>query len=140
MRSSAILLIPALIPLICVIHTSVTQSSYDLLTCHQKRQVDFIIHEGNLHFTSYQKVKGDNAIDFNLTENWQKRASIYPALFLGDAPAFQIFPAGRNTPVVPGGNIISAQIPVWIISILLAIPFLVYILRRKGIYPVREKK
>ncbi|MDF1811855.1 MAG: hypothetical protein P1V20_06560 [Verrucomicrobiales bacterium] len=127
MKSSfAILLIPALIPILCAFHTAVVKTSYDLQSNYNKRQIDVVLRNGNLQLTSFRHTDSFDTFKFRLTPDWDQAAPVHLLSLLGSPPALQLIETGPNTVALPGTKIIIAQLPVWMISVILLIPAVVF--------------
>ncbi|MDF1754883.1 MAG: hypothetical protein P1U89_19000 [Verrucomicrobiales bacterium] len=128
----AILLIPPLIPTLCVIHTVFSQTSYEIQTCYNNRQTDFVVAEGDLFVITYLETRGVSKINFYHRDywgNWNNTAQPHFRLLFGSRPDFDIIPATPNTAAQPGSRIFSIRFPMWLISSLLLIPFFHYSLK-----------
>jgi len=125
----AILLLPALVPMLAAVKTALSRGSYALQTCISKRECDFVVEEGDLSFVTFQSTDGKNRFDF-ATDYYKKTSSVTLSSFLGEAPKIQVLQAPINSVATPGSKIIMGQSPLWLLSLLLAIPFLIHASRQ----------
>jgi hypothetical protein len=128
-----ILLLPPLIPVLAAVKTALSRGNYTLQSCIYKRQCDFVVKEGNFFFVTFHNRDGKNRFDFVSYGNIRTSSATLFS-FLGDVPNFQVLEAPTNSlgsTGSTGSKIIIGQIPLWLLSVLLLIPFLVYALRRR---------
>ncbi len=121
----AILLLPPLVPVFAAVKTALSRGNYSLHTSINKRQSDFVVEEGNLLFITLDRRDGKSGFEFE-SDGYTKKSSPTLSSFLGDAPYLHVFDDPTNSVATPGTKVITAQIPLWLLSLLLLIPFIFY--------------